>query len=233
MYRKSLTIFATFAGAAALAACASTSTNDDLYADSSTTSATAGARTPAPAPTPTPTPQAVTVGGAEMLPTATIVENASKASNLTTLVAALKAAGLAQTLSGPGPYTVFAPNNEAFNALPPGTVDTLMKPENKTALTKILNYHVVPGTIDADTLKQKVEAGGGTATLTTVQGDPLTATVGPNGNIKLTSEAGSTAYVGTADVAQANGIIHVVNGVLIPNLDGGSGSSDTSTGDGM
>ena len=159
----------------------------------------------------------VTVGGAPMLPTATIVANASKASNLTTLVKAVQAADLTATLSGPGPFTVFAPTNEAFQRLAPGTLDQLMKPEQKASLAKLLTYHVVAGKLDAEALKKQVEAGGGTATLTTVEGQPLKATL-ENGALVLTDVGGGKSYVTQYDVEQSNGIVHVVNGVLAPKL---------------
>ena len=159
----------------------------------------------------------VMVGGAPMLPTATIVANASKASNLTTLVKAVQAADLTATLSGPGPFTVFAPTNEAFGRLAPGTLDQLLKPEQKASLTKLLTYHVVAGKLDADALKKQVEAGGGTATLTTVEGQPLKATL-ENGGLVLTDVGGGKSYVTQYNVEQSNGIVHVVNGVLAPKL---------------
>lgn len=159
----------------------------------------------------------VMVGGAPMLPTATIVANASKASNLTTLVKAVQAADLTATLSGPGPFTVFAPTNEAFGRLAPGTLDTLLKPEQKPSLTKVLTYHVVPGKLDSAALKAQVEAGGGTATLTTVEGQPIKATL-ENGALVLTDVGGGKSYVTQYDVEQSNGVVHVVNGVLAPKL---------------
>lgn len=158
-----------------------------------------------------------TVGGVPMMATRTIVDNASAAPNLSTLVAAVKAADLVGTLSGPGPFTVFAPTNDAFGRLAPGMVDTLLKPENKASLTKVLTYHVVPGTITADDLRQRIAAGGGTATLTTVEGDPITATL-VGAVITLTDVNGNKSYVETADVRQSNGIVHVVNGVIVPKL---------------
>ncbi|WP_375427095.1 fasciclin domain-containing protein [uncultured Sphingomonas sp.] len=158
-----------------------------------------------------------TVGGAPMVASQTIVQNASAAPNLSTLVTAVKAAGLVDTLSGPGPFTVFAPTNDAFGRLAPGTVDTLLRPENKASLTKVLTYHVVPGNLSAAQLQQRISAGGGTATLSTVAGAPLTARV-ENGNITLTDQGGNKSYVETADVRQSNGVVHVVNGVLVPTL---------------
>lgn len=159
----------------------------------------------------------VMVGGAPMLPTQTIVANASKASNLSTLVKAVQAADLTATLSGPGPFTVFAPTNEAFGRLAPGTLDSLLKPEQKASLAKVLTYHVVAGKLDAAALKAQVEAGGGTATLTTVEGQPLKATL-ENGALVLTDVGGGKSYVTQYDVEQSNGIVHVVNGVLAPKL---------------
>lgn len=169
---------------------------------------------PAPAPAPAPNPK---VGGAEMIATKTIVENASAAPNLTTLVAAVKAAGLVETLAGPGPFTVFAPTNDAFSRLAPGTVDALLKPETKPTLTKILTYHVVVGTITGQQLLDQIKAGGGKTTLTTVAGEPLTAVLDGNA-IKLVDANGNPAYVEIADVRQSNGVVHIINGVLIPKL---------------
>jgi uncharacterized surface protein with fasciclin (FAS1) repeats len=157
----------------------------------------------------------VMVGGAPMYPTKNIVENAVNSKDHTTLVAAVKAAGLVETLSGPGPFTVFAPTNEAFNALPAGTVETLVKPENKATLTKILTYHVVAGRMTAADLAKAIKAGGGTAKLTTVQGETLTAMM-KGKNIELKDEKGGVAKVTIADVMQSNGVIHVINKVLMP-----------------
>ncbi|MBW4330347.1 fasciclin domain-containing protein [Stakelama sp. CBK3Z-3] len=230
MFRKKSLIFASMAGAAALAACTTTGDMDGTDTAASTPTTTSGTRTatpsPTPAPTPTPTPNPM-VGGAKMYPNKTIVANASKASNLTTLVKAVQAAGLAQTLSGPGPFTVFAPTDDAFNRLPPGTVDTLLKPENKATLKKILSYHVLPGKLTTEDLKEKIEAGGGSATITTVEGEPVTLTL-TNGNVTLTDSNGNKAYVSPQmnDVMQSNGVVHVINGVIVPTL--GGGSSDTA-----
>ena len=155
------------------------------------------------------------VGGAAMAPTKTIVENASAAPNLTTLVAAVKAADLAGTLSGPGPFTVFAPTDDAFAKLPAGTVDTLLKPENKAQLTSVLTYHVVPGDLKAKDLAKAIRDGGGRATLTTVQGETLTASM-MGTRIMLTDARGGMSHVTTADVRQSNGVVHVVDTVLMP-----------------
>lgn len=155
------------------------------------------------------------VGGAPMLPSATIVENASKSADHTTLVAAVKAAGLVDTLSGAGPFTVFAPTNSAFEKLPAGTVDGLLKPEAKGDLTKVLTYHVVPGTMTAADLMERIRAGNGTAELTTVQGGKLTAKAS-GGMVMLTDAKGGTSTVTQGDVMQSNGVVHVVDTVLMP-----------------
>ena len=157
----------------------------------------------------------VMVGGAAMLPSKTIVENASAASNLTTLVTAVKAADLVETLSGAGPFTVFAPTNEAFAKLPAGTVDSLVKPAAKADLTKILTYHVVAGKMAAADLTAAITAGGGKAELTTVQGAKLTATAS-GGTITLTDAKGGKSTVTQGDVMQSNGVVHVIDTVLMP-----------------
>ena len=162
-----------------------------------------------------PTWAQVTVGGAPMYATKDIVDNAVNSKDHTTLVAAVKAAGLVDTLKGPGPFTVFAPTNEAFAALPSGTVDTLLKPENKAKLTAVLTYHVVPGRLDAAALVAAVKGGGGTATLKTVEGDPLTVMTS-GGKVLVKDASGNTATVTIADVNQSNGVIHVVDKVLLP-----------------
>jgi len=157
----------------------------------------------------------VTVGGAPMYATKDIIDNAVNSKDHTTLVAAVKAAGLVDTLKGPGPFTVFAPTNAAFAALPAGTVDTLLKPENKPALTKVLTYHVVAGKMDAAALGKAITTGGGKATLKTVSGGTLTAT-SAGGKVMVMDESGGTANVTIADVIQSNGVIHVVDKVLLP-----------------
>jgi uncharacterized surface protein with fasciclin (FAS1) repeats len=156
------------------------------------------------------------VGGAAMFPTKNIVENAVNSKDHTTLVAAVKAAGLVDTLEGPGPFTVFAPTNGAFAKLPAGTVDTLLKPENKDQLVKILTYHVVAGKVSSKELVKLIKSGGGKAMLKTVAGGTLTASL-QGGKVVLTDEKGGTATVTIADVYQSNGIIHVVDAVLLPN----------------
>ena len=155
------------------------------------------------------------VGGAAMYPTKNIVENAVNSHDHTTLVAAVKAADLVGTLSGPGPFTVFAPTNAAFAKLPTGTVDTLVMPENKAMLTNILTYHVVPGRMTSTAIAAKIRAGHGMATLTTVQGEPLTARMQGKWLV-LTDAKGGTSRVTTANVMQSNGVIHVVDTVLMP-----------------
>ena len=157
----------------------------------------------------------VTVGGAPMYANKDIIDNAVNSKDHTTLVAAVKAAGLVDTLKGPGPFTVFAPTNAAFAALPAGTVDTLLKPENKPALTKVLTYHVVAGKMDAAALTKAVMDGGGKAMLKTVSGGTLTATAA-GGNVMVMDESGGTTKVVIADVTQSNGVIHVVDKVLLP-----------------
>lgn len=156
-----------------------------------------------------------TVGGAPMYPTKNIVENAVNSKDHTTLVAAVKAAGLVETLSGPGPFTVFAPTNTAFAKLPTGTVDTLLKPENKETLTGILTYHVVPGRVTAAELMKKIRAGGGSARLKTVNGGILTARMQGQG-IVLVDAKGGKARVTQANVLQSNGVIHVTDAVSLP-----------------
>jgi uncharacterized surface protein with fasciclin (FAS1) repeats len=156
------------------------------------------------------------VGGAPMLPTKDIVSNAVNSADHTTLVAAVKAAGLVETLQSPGPFTVFAPTNEAFAKLPAGTVDTLVKPENKDALTKVLTYHVVAGKMTSKDLWKAVKAGNGTAMLKTVSGGMLKVTAMGQAII-LTDEKGGMSRVTIADVYQSNGVIHVVDTILLPN----------------
>jgi len=155
------------------------------------------------------------VGGAPMYPSKDIVDNAVNSKDHTTLVAAVKAAGLVDTLKGPGPFTVFAPTNDAFSMLPAGTVDTLLKPENKPTLTKVLTYHVVPGRVDAKALAQQIQAGGGKAMLKTVEGESLTATM-RGSDVVVTDAKGQSAKVTVSDVYQSNGVIHVVDKVLLP-----------------
>lgn len=157
----------------------------------------------------------VMVGGAEMYPTKNIIENAVNSKDHTTLVAAVKAAGLVETLQGDGPFTVFAPTNEAFAKLPKGTVETLLKPENKTQLQTILTYHVLAGKYSAMDIMNAIKKGNGKATFKTVSGGTLTAMM-KGKNVVLMDENGGTSMVTIADVNQSNGVIHVVNSVLLP-----------------
>ncbi len=157
----------------------------------------------------------VTVGGAPMYPSKSIVENAVNSKDHTTLVTAVKAAGLVDTLSGKGPFTVFAPTNAAFAKLPAGTVETLVKPESKKTLTGILTYHVVSGKLNASDLAAQIKSGGGKATLKTVAGGTLTAMM-DGSKLVLTDAKGGKSTVTIADVNQSNGVIHVVDTVLMP-----------------
>ncbi|HEY8003194.1 MAG TPA: fasciclin domain-containing protein [Phenylobacterium sp.] len=157
----------------------------------------------------------VKVGGAPMYPSKNIIQNAVNSKDHTTLVAAVKAAGLVDTLSGPGPFTVFGPTNAAFGKLPAGTVDTLVKPENKAALTKILTYHVVAGRLSSADLMKTAAMGAGRNTLKTLEGEPLTVT-SKGGSVWLTDAKGGMSKVTIANVYQSNGVIHVVDTVLMP-----------------
>jgi uncharacterized surface protein with fasciclin (FAS1) repeats len=157
----------------------------------------------------------VMVGGAAMYPSKNIVENAMNSKDHTTLVAAVKAAGLVETLQGDGPFTVFAPTNKAFDMLPKGTVETLVKPENKEKLTSILTYHVVAGKMNAKDLMEKIKKGNGKAMLKTVNGEELTV-MEKGGNVWVKDMKGNTAKVTIADVNQSNGVIHVIDHVLMP-----------------
>jgi uncharacterized surface protein with fasciclin (FAS1) repeats len=159
----------------------------------------------------------VMVGGAPMYATKTIAENAPNASNLTTLVAAVKAAGLVETLDGAGPFTVFAPTNDAFAALPDGTVETLLKPENKDQLTHVLTYHVVSANATSDAAMQMIADDGGAHEVTTVSGDTLTLKMDGD-HIVVIDEMGNEATVTKADVTQSNGVVHVIDKVLMPAM---------------
>ena len=158
----------------------------------------------------------VNVGGAPMYPSKNIIQNAVNSKDHTTLVAAVKAAGLDDTLQGPGPFTVFAPTNAAFAKLPAGTVDTLLKPENKDTLTKVLTYHVVPGRMTAVNLMKAVKDGEGEAKLKTVAGEWLIVKQAGPGKLSVTDAKGDVAMVTIPDVLQSNGVIHVVDTVLLP-----------------
>jgi uncharacterized surface protein with fasciclin (FAS1) repeats len=158
----------------------------------------------------------VTVGGAPMYPSKNIVQNALNSKDHTTLVAAVKAAGLVDTLSSPGPFTVFAPVNAAFTKLPAGTVENLLKPENKDTLTKVLTYHVVPGRMTAVNLMKAVKDGEGEAKLKTVAGEDIIVKQAGPGKLTITDSKGDVAMVTIADVLQSNGVIHVIDTVLLP-----------------
>jgi uncharacterized surface protein with fasciclin (FAS1) repeats len=160
----------------------------------------------------------VTVGGAPMYPSKNIIQNAVNSKDHTTLVAAVKAAGLVDTLQGPGPFTVFAPTNAAFAKLPAGTVDNLVKPENKAQLTKILTFHVVPGRLTAATLMKAVKDGEGMAKLKTVEGEDLWIKMPGMGKLTVSDAKGDVAGVTIADVLQSNGVIHVIDTVLLPSM---------------
>jgi uncharacterized surface protein with fasciclin (FAS1) repeats len=179
----------------------------------SDTEAPAAEAPPATAPAASADP---VVGGALMSPNETIVANAAKASNLTTLVSAVQAAGLAPTLSGTGPFTVFAPDNGAFEKIPAASREALMAPAGKANLTRLLTYHVVPGRLTAADLALQAQANGGRAELTTVQGGTLTVTTNADGSVTLTDARGGTARVTQADVLQSNGVVHVIDTVVMP-----------------
>ncbi|MGV3637103.1 MAG: fasciclin domain-containing protein [Flavobacteriales bacterium] len=163
-------------------------------------------------------PNTVLVGGEPMYPMKNIVENAVNSKDHTTLVAAVKAAGLVETLQGEGPFTVFAPTNQAFAALPAGTVDGLLKPEAKGQLTTVLTYHVLAGTLDMKALKAAIEKGGGQAKLKTVAGQEITLAMNGPHNIQVWDQNGAYANISTYDVMQKNGVIHVIDRVLLPKM---------------
>lgn len=157
------------------------------------------------------------VGGQTMYPTKDIIDNAVNSADHTTLVAAVKAAGLVDTLKGPGPFTVFAPTNEAFSKLPQGTVENLLKPENHDTLVKILTYHVVSGRLSTAALRKQIRMGNGQATLKTVSGGTLIVMMNGDDNFMIRDEKGDTANLTIANVNQSNGVIHVIDTVLLPN----------------
>ena len=205
MNTRLLTLTVASAALLGLAACNNTSDADKAATDA------------APAETMAPATTDPVVGGASMSPSDTIVANAAKASNLTTLVSAVQAAGLAETLSGPGPFTVFAPDNAAFEKVPVATREALLAPAGKADLTKILTYHVVPGRLTAADLATQAQANAGKVELTTVEGDTLTVNVNPDGSVTLTDENGGTSRVTQADVLQSNGVVHVIDTVVMPD----------------
>jgi uncharacterized surface protein with fasciclin (FAS1) repeats len=184
-----------------------------LLITAATLALTAGAAAPVSAEM---SQKTVTVGGAPMYPSKNIIQNAVNSKDHTTLVAAVKAAGLVDTLEGPGPFTVFAPTNAAFAKLPPGTVDNLLKPENKATLTKILTYHVVPGRMTAVNLMKAIKDGEGEAKLKTVAGEWLIVKQAGPGKLSVTDAKGDVAMVTIPDVLQSNGVIHVIDTVLLP-----------------
>ena len=195
---------------AALGACSTFALTLPTVARAQATDTTTGT-----APAPKTKEKTKTVGGAAMYPSKNIVENAVNSKDHTTLVAAVQAAGLADTLSGPGPFTVLAPTNEAFAKLPAGTVDTLLKPENKEQLTSILTYHVLAGKYSLKDIKDQIKAGNGTVQLKTVQGEMLTFTKQKK-KIVVTDAKGGKSTITIPDVNQSNGVIHVVDTVLMP-----------------
>lgn len=158
----------------------------------------------------------VMVGGQDMFSSKDIIDNAVNSADHTTLVTAVKTAGLVETLKGPGPLTVFAPTNDAFENLPDGTVETLLKPENKVTLTTILTYHVIPGSLSYGEITEKIKAGGGKAELKTASGGTLTAMMNGDVSIVLKDEKGNIANIATYDVYQSNGVIHVIDKVVLP-----------------
>lgn len=160
----------------------------------------------------------VVVGSMEMYPAKNIVENAVNSKDHTTLVAAVQAAGLVETLKGVGPFTVFAPTNDAFENLPAGTVETLLKPENKATLTAVLTYHVIPGKKTADDIMKDIKNGGGKAEYTTVQGSKITAVMNGAKNIRIMDGNGGYANISIYDVNQSNGVIHVLDTVILPKM---------------
>lgn len=206
MKKKLIITFCTAAAFALLTACSEPAANMNRTMNSNTmnsnANSTAGGANPM-------------VGGAPMLATKDIVDNASQSKDHTTLVAAVKAAGLVETLKGTGPFTVFAPTNAAFEKLPAGTVDTLLKPENKADLSGILTYHVVSGKLDAAAVAKAIKDGNGKATLKTVQGAEITASMEGNSVIIMDAKGGKSK-VTIADVMQSNGVIHVIDTVLMP-----------------
>jgi len=208
-----------FAAAPAIAQTAPSGTTPAQTAPTGTAPAQTPMQTPAQAGTAAPmTGAPAAPAAAQPAATATIAAALPTLPNRATLTKLVTAAGLGTTLAGPGPFTVFAPSDEAFTRLPAGALDTLMKPEAKPTLATILKYHVVAGAVTSDQLKAQITSGGGKAVLTTLAGQPLTASVGPNGNIELTDVAGSKAYVDTADVKATNGVVHLTNGMSVPKI---------------
>ncbi len=221
MKRQFTTIFAAGAAFALMAACGApatnttNTTNTTVNRTNTNSTMTSNSNMTGNSNSMSSTTNNPMVGGAPMLATKDIIDNASNSKDHTTLVAAVKAAGLVDTLKGAGPFTVFAPTNAAFEKLPAGTVDTLLKPESKAALTATLTYHVVAGKQDAATIAKAITDGSGKATFKTVQGGTLTASL-EGKDVILTDEKGGKSKVTIADVMQSNGVIHVVDTVLMP-----------------
>lgn len=218
--KLTLALTTTLGTALLISACGAPSANNASNSNATRVNSnmTSNANTNSMAPTNTNTTAETTnpmVGGAEMLATKDIIDNAVNSKDHTTLVAAVKAAGLVETLKGAGPFTVFAPTNPAFDKIPKATLDTLLKPESKKALAGILTYHVVAGKQDAASIVKAIEAGNGKATFKTVAGETLTASLDGK-NVVLTDEKGGKSTVTIADVMQSNGVIHVVDSVLMP-----------------
>ena len=207
MFRTASIATVSAAALLALAACG----NNETKVEKAPTDAT-----PAESAAMAPVTTEPMVGGVAMNPADNIVANASKAPNLTTLVAAVQAAGLATTLHGAGPFTVFAPDNAAFEKIPAATREGWMQPAQKAALTKVLTYHVVPGRLTAADIAAEAQKGSGTATLTTVQGEKLTIRDAGGGKWTITDAKGGTSTITQADVGQSNGVVHVVDTVLMP-----------------
>lgn len=217
--KLTLTLATTLGTAILISACGSpatnTATNSNMNRTNSNSNATANTNSTAMANSNSATKENPMVGGAPMLATKDIIDNAVNSKDHTTLVAAVKAADLVETLKGAGPFTVFAPTNAAFDKIPKATLDTLLKPESKKALAGILTYHVVAGKQDAASIVKAIEAGNGKATFKTVAGGTLTASLDGK-NVVLTDEKGGKSTVTIADVMQSNGVIHVVDTVLMP-----------------
>jgi uncharacterized surface protein with fasciclin (FAS1) repeats len=215
MKKKIIVLFCAAASFAILAGCGGTNTSNQKNATAAATATKAPESKPAESPAMPKDAENPMVGGAPMLKDKDIIDNAVNSKDHTTLVAAVKAAGLVETLKSAGPFTVFAPTNAAFEKLPAGTVDTLLKPENKDKLKAILTYHVVSGKLDAASVAKAIKDGNGKATLKTVQGEEITASMeGPD--VIITDAKGGKSKVTIADVLQSNGVIHVVDSVLMP-----------------
>ncbi|MBC3941015.1 fasciclin domain-containing protein [Sphingomonas albertensis] len=190
----------------------------ETTATQTTTSATPAQTAPATTATPQAAPATAAPVAPTAAPTTTIAAALPTLPNRATLTKLVTAAKLQTTLAGPGPFTVFAPSDEAFTRLPAGALDTLLKPESAPTLATIIKYHVVAGAVTSDQLKAQITAGGGKATLTTLAGQPLIASLGPNSNIELTDTAGIKSYVDTADIKETNGVVHLTNGMSVPKL---------------